>query len=233
MNTRILAVAAAIAPLCISCSTMSGVFGSSDGGPEQVDDLLTRIEHVHAESQLAQQSMRAAISGLHGMVASDFDGDPLAAYEDFLVRIEDSEERAKEMRSTVSDMKSAAGPFFSTWSAKLNSFANPEMRARSQQRLSETHDRYQNILHAVEPALADHDALNAGLKDQALFLEHDFNANSVALLQNDTRTLTSLAATLDQRLTATRTATRDYVETSSLHGQLPVVKSDDDAKTDG
>lgn len=224
MKTRILAVTLTLLPLAASCSSLSGVFGGNDGGPESVDDLLTRIERVEAQTQLAQEGMRGAIGGLHGLLASDFEGDPLAAYEEFLERIDKSEARARDLRSSVSAMRSAAGPFFAQWSAKMNSFTNPEMRSRSQQRLTETNERYQNILFAVDPALADHDALNAGLRDQALFLEHDFNADSVKLLTNDARALTSLAATLDQRLTSTRTAARDYVENTALHGQLVVAE---------
>ena len=226
MKTRILALTLALAPLTVSCS-VSGVFRKGGGGPESVDDLLSRIEHVEAQAELAQARMRTSIGALHGLLATDFDGDPLGAYAAFLTEIDASEQRAKELRTSVAAMKSAAGPFFSAWSARMNSFTNPELRARSQDRMLATQDRYQSILSAVEPALADHAALNAGLRDQALFLEHDFNAESVAELQRDARTLTKLASMLDQRLTTTKNASRQYVETTALHGQLAIVSTAD------
>ena len=202
-------------------SSISGVFRKQPkAGPSQVDDLLTRIEHVHVECELSKQRVIEAREMLAEISAQDFSGDPLLAYEQFEAAIEASEEQAKSLRSKVAPMRRAAEPFFDQWAADLSSFGNPAMRQHSQQRMDETRERYERIVAAVNPAQSALDAFNMSLNDCALFLGNDFNAGSVAAIAGEIEAIEGLGRELEGRLDGGLAACEKYIRAAALRGQI-------------
>lgn len=209
-----------------ACSTVSGVtkgfkstFSSSEVGPDEVGDLLGRIERVSAECERSQRSSRAALEALSALVSADFSGDPVAAYTKFLQAVEGSEQQADALEDSISPMKASAEPFFDKWATDLVRFSSMDMRLRSQNRLTATRDRYEAILAAVEPAMTSYRAFDAALSDHVLFLSHDFNASAVAAIEGEVRALTSSAAELDALLGDAREAAQEYVRAAALRGR--------------
>lgn len=203
------------------CSSVSGVFGGKDkAGPGKVDDLLGRIEQVHVECELAQRAALESLQVLQAMVSPSFGGDALAAFDGFVTSIDASEERAKELDKAVTSMKKTAGPFFESWAASMSEYTNVQMRLRSQNRLTETHARYEAIVAAVEPAQGSLKAFNSGLRDHELYLSNDFNAAAVAELAEDASALAGHADQLDKLFDRAREATEEYVKSNALRGQL-------------
>jgi len=186
----------------------------------RVDDLLTNIERVHFQSELGQERVREALGALHEIVAPEFGGDPVADYGAFVLALEASEEQAEELRDSLAPMRSSADALFDRWTTDLSAFSNPEMRARSRERLDATRRRYQAILTALEPTQADFESFNLALRDCALYLGHDFNGGAVRSLAPMMRDLTKRAKQLDVRLDACMKAAGNYIETSALRGQI-------------
>jgi hypothetical protein len=219
-SVRSLAIAFTL-PVLTACSSMGPGFDGffrkqPESGPEQIDELLDRIERVHVDCELAGKSVAETLGLLQAMTARDFRGDPAEAYTRYLAAVELAEQRAEELRDSIGPMRDAAEPFFARWSASLGDYTNPELRRHSQERLLETRMRYQEIVSAVEPAHATLEAYNRGLRDHALFLGHDFNPGSVTAIQGELRSHAKLAVDVGQQLEASRKAARAYVESSSL-----------------
>jgi len=209
-------VAASVA-LLTSCA------GTSEADSlKEVDTLVSRIERVHVESELAKQRVREAVDLLHFIVGPEFSGDPVLAYGDFVAAVERSEEQETVLRSSVSSMKASATSVFSSWSEGLAVFANPNMRARSEERLRETRERYGAITASADPALDSMETLNASLRDHVLFLEHDFNPYAVAALGGEVGSVTEHASRLDANLDVCLAATLAYVQSTALPGELVV-----------
>lgn len=189
-------------------------------GLQQVDDLLSRIERVHVETELSKARLRTAVESMHALVSPDFAGDPVQSYSGFVAALEASEKQAVALRRAVDPMKRVAEPFFVDWQMQLENFANPTMRERSQVRLNETRRRYNAIVAAVDPALAAYDSVNIGMSDCATFLGRDFNPSAVGMIRQDAHHVTGRAGRLDGLFDQCLEATRAYVEETGFATDL-------------
>lgn len=189
-------------------------------GVSEVDDLLTRVERVQVEAVLSKEKAHAAYDALHAIVASEFEGEPVTAYTALMNAIDQSKKQAAALSGSIEPMKMAATAVFQEWTTNLESFGNTKMRQASQARMEETRARYETILtHAVSARIA-YDTFNADLHDNALFLEHDFNASAVSAIATEVDALGDQSHELDRRLDACVNAAKSYVEAAALRGQL-------------
>ena len=195
-------------------------FGKKNAGLDKVDDLLDRIERVHVEAELSQETSTAAMLSLETICDPEFAGEPLEAYAEFVKTIDDSEKQADKLRKSIAPMKKTAESVFAAWASDLEGFGSAEMRQRSQARLEETRQRYVAISTSVDPALWAYDALNNDLRDHALFLSHDFNSGSIADLGGEVESLNRDGDELSKRLDKCLDAAEDYIRSSALRGQL-------------
>lgn len=187
---------------------------------EEVDSLLGRIEHVYIECERSEARVAEATSRLHKLVGTDFDSDAAATFVAFQEAIASSEQQAELLRASVEPLEKSASAFFRRWEGELNDFQSAQMRQRSEKRLTETRDRYKDIVNAVSPALPMYESFNAALSDHALYLQNDFNADAVSEIEGEVRAVTEVAKTLNQRFSDCREASRVYVERAALRGQL-------------
>jgi len=189
---------------------------------EQVDELLTRIERVQAETAIAKDSVHAALTDLCTLVSPGFKGDAATEFAKFLAASEASEEQAEKLRDITDPMQDSASKLFQRWTKDMEAFGNSRMRQRSQSRLDETRTRFQSIVGATQAAQIALDAFHDDMRDHALFLRHDLNSDAVASIRADVRALNDQIRGLDTRFDATTAAARSYVESAALYGQVEV-----------
>lgn len=219
MHTRVLRSLPFLVLLASGCSMKALGIRQRDGLVE-VDQLLSHVERVQVESAVARERTHAAVESLRKMVAPEFKGDPIVAHQEFEAAVEEVEDQARALLGSVRPLKSTGERVFASWAENLESFGNVSMRQRSQERLEETRRRYDAILAAAGMAQLALDAFHRDLADQALFLEHDFNASSVALVAQELEGLKSRGRELAKRLDATIAACRAYVEFTAPGAQL-------------
>lgn len=188
----------------------------------QVDELLTRIERVQAETAVAKEAVHAAMTELCTLVSPGFKGDAATAFKKFVTAADLSEEQGETLRDATEPMSDAAQRLFQRWTKDMESFGNSRMRQRSQTRLDETRTRYQSIVGATQAAQIALDTFHDDLRDHSLFLQHDLNAASVASLRADVRDMRAQLDNLDTRFDATVAAARAYVESAALYGQVEI-----------
>ena len=188
-------------------------------GLENVDSLVSRVEQVHLETELAKQSVYAAIVSLGPLFAEDFTGDATEAFEAFAQATEVAEKQANELRAHISPMRNSAIAVFDRWDKSLEDFSSDGMRQRSADRLEATRDRFAEVQEASVLAQEQFDALNGQLRDTVLFLGHDFNSASVAEIEEDAYALRDEARSLGKVFDSCMDAAAEYVEKSALRGQ--------------
>jgi hypothetical protein len=186
----------------------------------QVDDLLTRVERAQVESLVGKEKSNAALASLETLLQPGFGGDAAVSYAELVKSIDQSESQAKVFASCIAPMHGAGERVFDQWAADLESFGSSRMRQRSQARLEETRMRFLALLTAAKSAQLAYDALNADLRDHALFLGHDLNAHAIAAIAPDVVALRERCAELSERFDACAAAARAYVEAAALHGEL-------------
>lgn len=187
---------------------------------EQVDELLTRIERLQAETAVAKEAAHETLQELCTIVSPNFRGDAAAEFAKFLAASERSEEQAEVLREVAAPMQEAADELFHRWTKDMEAFGNSRMRQRSQTRLDETRTRFHGIVGAAQAAQIALDTFQDDVRDHALFLRHDLNSASVASIRGDVRELNEQVQALDTRFDATVAASRAYVESAALYGQV-------------
>lgn len=197
--------------------TGCGLFSGEDQATiNKVDDLVSRIERVHVETEVSKDVVRETVSSLQVLSSHDFGGNGATAYLEFMSAIKRSERQAARLRSTVAPMKEASDPVFQQWANDLAGFSSPRMRHLSEQRLATTRERYNSIVASVDPAQSAYEVFNQGLRDIALFLGHDFNPVAVAEIEQDIHAVANLAAELDGRFDTCLMAARTYLDSSAM-----------------
>lgn len=203
-----------------ACAAFSGLGLAQKDGLGQVDELLARVEHVQVEAAVAKDRAHGALESLRHMLAPEFTGDPASGHAELVAAVAQSSEQAGALRDSVRPLRKTGESVFERWTADLESFGNLAMRQRSQERLEETRRRYDVVLAAAVAAQLSHDAFNGDLSDQALFLEHDFNAAAVAVVAQELDGLKTRGKELARRLDACVAACQAYVEFAAPSAQV-------------
>lgn len=211
-SVRLVAIAAALA----GCAT-DGQKSESLG---QVDSLLASVERVQSEALLSKERASQALEALRTITSPEFQGDALTAHHDLTQKVEQSRNQARTLASTVAPMRQAADEVMLRWTTDLEAIGSSRLRQTSQTRLEDTRRRYETVVSSVVSAQIAYDAYNADLNDHALFLANDFNVSAVDAIQGEVHALHEQQRLLDQRLDACITASREYIESSALRGQL-------------
>lgn len=184
---------------------------------QRVDHLVTRVEAVHLEAELAKKSVYETILTLRPVVVPT-EGDPAALFQGFMTALAESEERAEELRSTIPPMERSARDVFARWEQDLRAFTNDALRDRSRDRMLTTRMQYDAVVRSAKRASAAFDELNGSLKDISLFLGHDFNPTAIALIQADTLALRDRAQELGAELDRCLVASEQYVASAAPLG---------------
>lgn len=190
ISASLLAVPVLIA--CASCAGVKNLLSTSNDGEAtfvQVDDLMSRIERIHVDCELARQNIAASTDALRVMVDPEFRGDPKLAHGDLVAALELSERQAEDLQSDYNRMTASAKRVFAQWEANLGSFSSESMREHSAARMQATRERYDAVLSVVGPAMELYRGFNASLRDHSLYFGTDFNDESVLLVEREIRVL--------------------------------------------
>lgn len=213
-------------PALLGFTACASFSSTKNDSLSQVDDLLSHVESVQVECVVAKEKSHAAYDSLRSIVSPEFQGDPVVVYTTLLEKLQESRTQAAKLAGTITPLKNSAENVFLQWTTNLESFGNTRLRQQSQSRLADTRARYDAIITAATSALVSYDSLNADLNDNALFLQHDFNAAAVSTIAAEVEVLAAQVQELDTRLDNTIAASKSYVESSALRGQLSVTSTD-------
>jgi len=209
----------------LGLSSCAGVTEKGEG-PMKVNDLISRIERVYVESELAQQKASAAIGTLENIVASDFGGDPVQSFSDFVAKLDISEKQTTRLGEALDPMKDAAEPIFERWNEDVEKIASDSLRRRSAARLEKTRGRFEAMTRSVDPAMEALTKLNQGMRDLALFLGNDLNHSSLVEVRADVRELGTLAQKIEDNVADYLVAAKDYMDRSALPSIEPTQSGD-------
>ncbi|MEO0649847.1 MAG: DUF2959 family protein, partial [Planctomycetota bacterium] len=123
-------------------------------GIQKVDSLVSRVEKLHYDTELAIENAGEAVDALRAIVRHDFDGTAVDAYGRFIEALESSELQADRLRSDVAPMDRAATDVYERWTEDLEAFSSPSMRYRSQVRRDQTAQRYGELITTINPSVA-------------------------------------------------------------------------------
>jgi hypothetical protein len=138
--------------------------------------------------------------------------DSKAAFKDLEKAVKDCESRSADVKKRKDEMDLEADKLYAGWTAGLAEISSPDLKKRSEARLTQTKERMAKISAAGLQARGAYDEFLGGLKDQIKFLGHDLTPGGVAALKGDAAKLNAQAKTMFEKMdgtVATATASLD------------------------
>ena len=152
------------------------------------EQLVDKVEDARDEQTEAKEQFATTLDEFKAL--TDFDGGSREkTYRKLSKELDRSEDAAGDVRKRVKDVERVANAMFREWEGELSEYANPDLRAASEQQLADTRASYTGLLSARKRAEASMDPVLAAFKDQVLFLKHNLNARAIASLETSVASL--------------------------------------------
>ena len=153
-------------------------------GYEKRDLLAESVEEARDSQQEAKEQFKTALEQFKSVV--NFDGGELeTVYKKLSRELEVSEKKATNVGKRIADVEKVAGDLFSEWRSELDEFSDASSRRRSEQLLSDTESRYDQLLTAMKRAESKIGPVLAVFNDKVLSLKHNLNAKAIAGLKDE------------------------------------------------
>lgn len=159
-------------------------------GIEKRDILVDRIEDTQEVQQDAQEQFKDALEQYRAVVA--FDGGNLEKlYDRLSSEYEDSEAVANRIADRIREVENVADDLFREWEKELKLIKNPALRQDSKTKLRQTQARSRQMISAMWQAEKAVNPVLDTLRDQVYYLKHNLNAQAIAALKGELRTIDS------------------------------------------
>lgn len=176
------------------------------------DILVHRVEKARDSQQEAKQQFKSALEQFTALTG--FKGGSLEEkYNSLNTEFERSEARANEVRKRIDDIENVSEALFSEWQNELGQYQNQALRRSSQQKLTATRQRYEQLIAAMKRAEATMDPVLAVFRDQVLFLKHNLNAQAIASLKGELGNLNSEISSLIKSMEASIREADAFIKT--------------------
>jgi ABC-type transporter Mla subunit MlaD len=158
------------------------------------DILSSRVKSARNAQEDAKKEIQNALEQF-GKVVGYQGGDLEATYKKLNSELENSEDSAEAVRKRIKDVESVADSLFAEWKTELGRYSSADLRRKSEEKLTQTKARYNEMLGAMKKAEQRIDPVLKPLRDQVLYLKHNLNARALAAIKGD---LVKVDAQVDQ-----------------------------------
>jgi len=208
-----LLLAGAAALLLTACSTMYYTTMESFGYAKR-DLLVSRVEDARDTQEEAKEQFASALEKFTSVV--NFSGGDL---EDKYYELERAYERstadAQAVRDRIDAVESVAEALFKEWQAELDEYTSDSLRRASQKQLSDTRERYEDLMAAMRRAESKIQPVLDAFHDQVLFLKHNLNAKAIASLQDELVSVETDITALVREMQASIDEANAFIESMS------------------
>jgi chromosome segregation ATPase len=146
--------------------------------------LVDRVEDARDSQQQAKEQFASALEEFSAVLG--FQGGSLEEkYKQLKAELDQSEERAEDVRERIDKVEDVAEALFDEWEDELGLYSSDSLRRSSAKKLKETRGHYQRLMAAMRRAESKIDPVLVPLRDQVLFLKHNLNAQAIASLKTE------------------------------------------------
>jgi len=187
---------AAVLGLCLGLSACDTAYMAAmeKMGYAKRDILSSRVKSARDAQEDAKKEIQSALDQF-GKVVTYQGGDLEATYKKLNAELQSSEDSAETVRKRIKDVESVADALFSEWKTELGQYSNADLRRKSEEKLTQTKGRYNEMLGAMKRAEQRIDPVLKPLRDQVLYLKHNLNARALAAIKGE---LVKVDAQVDQ-----------------------------------
>lgn len=173
-------------------------------GMERRELLVRRVDKARESQVDAKEEFADALEEFKALVG--YDGADLEkAYRKAADAYDDAEASAAEVRERITKVDRVAESLFREWEAEIAEYRDAGYARESRARLSETRQRTEAVIKAMERASTRMDPVLDTLRDQVLYLKHNLNARALGSLDQTAAKLDTdvagLVAAMQQSIT--------------------------------
>ena len=177
------------------------VAGCATTGYQRANKAGAGMTALRQELMFGRQQVTRTLNALNGLVGSEV-GDLLPKYKAFESEVARLNKSGNNASWLAAVMRSNTAAYFEQWGKEIETIQNPQVRAESAKRRSETMRSYQQIEGPAREAAAAYDPLLRDLRDIQSHLKQDLTARGIAGARGFVSTATQDAAALQQKIGA-------------------------------
>jgi hypothetical protein len=181
-------------------------------GYHKRDILVGRVQETRTSQEEAKAQFQSALEHFRTVIQVR-GGELEAKYNQLKAELDTSETRANAVHERIAAVEEVAQALFNEWEAELAQYSNAALRRASAQQLAQTRQRYTPFLAAMRRAEAKMEPVLAVFRDQVLFLKHNLNAQAIAGLQQEARTVEANIAALIRDMDAAIAEANTFLKT--------------------
>jgi len=159
-------------------------------GKHKRDLLRDNVEQVRDDQQAAAEQFKDALTRLKELTGFK-GGDLEKIYDRLNADYKSSEAKAATVRDRIHKVEQVAGDLFKEWEQEIGSIQNPNLRASSRSKLTETKAKYESLHTAMVRAERSMQPVLTQFRDHVLYLKHNLNAQAIGALKGEVGTIES------------------------------------------
>ena len=162
----------------VSCS--SAYYGAMEKlGVHKRDIMVDRVKAARDTQKATKKQFLSAMEQFKSVV--NFKGGDLEKeYEKLKDTLEESEDKADEVRDRIRSVEDVSEALFSEWRGEIKQFNSASLRRSSQRKYDLSWKRYKTLISAMKRAESKLEPALVPLRDQVLYLKHNLNARAIA-----------------------------------------------------
>ncbi len=179
------------------------------------DILVHRVEKARDSQQEAKEQFKTTLEKFSALTG--FKGGSLEEkYKQLNSEFEASRAKAEAVHNRINDIRDVAAALFAEWKQELGQYKDPALRRSSEKKLAVTRQRYAQLIAAMERAEARIEPVLSTFRDQVLFLKHNLNAQAIASLKGELRSVETDIAALIKAMEASIREADAFIRTESV-----------------
>jgi hypothetical protein len=164
-------------------------------GIEKRDILVDRVSEARDAQEAAKEQFSSALEEFRTLVKVDAP-DLERTYDRMNSGFERSRGRADEVRTRIDAVERVAEDLFREWEGELDDYSNPSLRRDSERLLNDTRRRYDVLIRKMRQAEGKMQPVLESFEDSVLSLKHNLNAQAIASLRGELRSIERQTSTL-------------------------------------
>ena len=151
-------------------------------GREKRDILVSRVKDARDEQDAAKKQFQTTLQRFQEVTGFQ-GGDLEEKYKKLSAEYDRCEGKANDVSGRIRKVETVANDMFKEWANENKEYTDAEKRRASEKMLSETKDKYAQLIALMKKSEDKMKPVLAKFHDNVLFLKHNLNAAAITSLQ--------------------------------------------------
>lgn len=187
---------------------------------EKSELVVFRVEKARDSLETARTQFESALDHFC-LIVDQPDTGLVEKYRQMKQELENSLYQAKRVHDRIRAVEEASEALFGEWELELEQYSSRSLRSTSRKQLKLTRQHYTRLMKAMHKAEEKIPPVLAAFNDQVLFLKHNLNAQAIAALHHELRSIGMDIATLITAMEKSIVEANSFVSSVSDARALP------------